>query len=279
MQKPVNLYVNCFERDYIKVLSPGFMAEKAAQFRYPFSRIVVSINNVRDAEDARRLAAKAVQRGEIDAYVEVEKLLPKALSVCGLKPKDLGIVRHYIDFALVAVVSAQPDYLLYCCAEVEMAEAFDWVTPALRALEKNSQILVANPLWASDPGGMERESIRREGHHFLGRGFSDQCFLVDAGRLAKPIYGYKHPAGERYPMSDVGDIFEKRVDAYMRHNGLLRLTDPRASYIHRGTEGTGYPAPPLWMRLRRRIQSLFTLGEIHGPRATRSAQKGQPVST
>lgn len=279
MQKPVNLFVNCFERDYVKVFSPGFMLKKAAQFRYPFSRVVVSINNVRDPEDARRLATEAVQRCEIDAYVEVDKMLPKALSICGLKPKDLGIVRHYIDFALVAVVSARPGYLLYCCAEVEMTEAFDWITPALRALEENSQILVANPFWASDPGGMEREAIRREGHHFVGRGFSDQCFLVDADRLAKPIYGYKHAAGDRYPMSDVGDIFEKRIDAYMRHNGLLRLTDPRASYIHHGAEGTGYPTPPLWMRVRRRFQRFLSLSNVHGTRSDRSVRNGETIST
>ena len=139
-----------------------------------------------------------------------------------------------------------------------MAEPFDWITPAINVLQKNRDILVANPVWESDPSGVERESVRRDGSHFVGRGFSDQCFLVDAERLAKPIYCYKHPAGDRYPMSDLGDIFEKRVDAYMRHKGLLRLTDPRVSYIHRGAEGTGYPSPPFWMRLRRRVQRFFS---------------------
>ena len=279
MQKPVSLYVNCFERDYVKVLSPGFMAEKAGQFRYPFSKVVVSINNVRDHGHALRLAEKAVRRCEIDGYVEVERSLPMALSVCGLKARDLGIVRHYIDFALVAVVSARPGYLLYCCAEVDMAEPVDWITPALRVLSENSDILVANPVWASDPAGVEREAIRREGHHFVGRGFSDQCFLVDAARLAQPVYKYQHPAGSRYPMSDVGDIFEKRVDAYMRHHGLLRLTDPRASYIHRGPEGSGYPTPPFWMRLRRRIQRLFTPGSAPGKAPAKGFRKKHTISS
>jgi len=272
MQKPVSLYVNCFERDYRNVLSPGFMADKASQFRFPFSRVVVSINNVRDRGHAIRMAEEAVKRREIDAYLDVQRLLPKALSSCGLKDADLGIVRHYVDFALVAVVSAQPGYLLYCCAEVEMVEPFDWITPAIEVLQKQPDILVANPVWEKDPAGVERESLRRQGHHFVGRGFSDQCFLVDAERLAKPVYRYKHPAGDRYPMSDLGDIFEKRVDAYMRHKGLMRLTDPRASYIHRGVEGTGYPSPTLWMRLRRRVQRFFT----PSVRAASSVSEGRP---
>jgi hypothetical protein len=278
MQKPVSLYVNCFERDYVKVLSPGFMAEKAGQFRYPFSKVVVSINNVHNRGHALHLAEEAVRRREIDHFVEVERSLPVALSVCGLNARDLGIVRHYIDFALVAVVSAQPGYLLYCCAEVEMAEPFDWITPALRVLGENTDILVANPVWASDPEGVEREAIRREGHHFVGRGFSDQCFLVDAARLARPVYKYKHPSGSRYPMSDVGDIFEKRVDAYMRNHGLLRLTDPRASYIHRGPEGSGYPTPPLWMRLRRKLQKLFAPDQSPGSTLAKAPQTTQTNS-
>jgi len=279
MQKPVSLYVNCFERDYRKVLSPGFMAEKASQFRYPFSRVVVSINNVLDHAHAKGMAEAAVKRREIDAYLEVERLLPMALSTCGLKARDLGVVRHYIDFALVAVVSAQPGYLLYCCAEVEMAEPFDWITPAIDVFRKNRDILVANPLWESDPSGVERESLRRDGCHFVGRGFSDQCFLVDAERLAKPVYRYKHPTGDRYPMSDLGDIFEKRVDAYMRNEGLLRLTDPRASYIHRGVEGVGYPSPPLWMRLRRRVQKFFSRNVVVASSGYQGRPKGQNISS
>lgn len=252
----VDLYVNCFERDYRQVLACGFMQNKARSMCRDFSRVVVTINNVVDRTDAARLALKAVERGEISTFLFVADVLPKALEKCGLTPRDLGRVRHYLDFALVAVATAEAEFLLYCCAEVEMEQPGDWITPAIEKLNGNPLLLVANPAWATDPQGADREALLSEGAYRLGYGFSDQIFLVRAERLRHPVYKYRHPAGERYPMSDMGDIFEKRVDAYMRCEGLLRLTDTRVFYRHRGPEGTGYPRAAFWRRALRRIRGL-----------------------
>lgn len=252
----VDFYVNCFERDYRLVLAEGFMQQKTRAMCRNFARVVVTINNVQDPQDATRLALKAVERGEISTFLFVADALPKALEQCGLTLRSLGRVRHYVDFALVAVATAQAEFLVYCCAEVEMEQPMDWITPAIEKLKSNPLLLVANPAWATDPQGADREALLSEGPYRLGYGFSDQIFLVRADRLRRPVYNYRHPAGERYPMSDIGDIFEKRVDAYMRCEGLLRLTDTRAFYRHRGPEGTGYPRAAFWKRALRRIRSL-----------------------
>lgn len=259
MNARVRLVVNCFERDYRHVLAPGFMRAKAKQFQFPFERVVVTLNNVTDTTAAVALAQEATRRGEIDEYIEVAAALPRALEKCGLALRDLGLVRHYMDFALVAVSFAAPHYLLYCCAEVDLVTPFNWVSDAVEKLEADPRFFVANPSWASDPQGAKREAMRRDGDHWVGIGFSDQCFLADAGRLAAPIYHYKHEAGERYPMSDLGDIFEKRVDAYMRHHGLLRISDARVFYNHAGIEGQGYPKLPLLNRILRKGRRLFGL--------------------
>ena len=58
-------------------------------------------------------------------------------------------------------------------------------------------------------------------------------------------------------MSDLGDIFEKRVDAYMRHQNLLRISDSRVFYNHAGVEGLGYPRLPLFRRLVRKGRKLL----------------------
>jgi hypothetical protein len=260
MKTRVSLYVNCFERDYRYVLSPGFMRAKAGQFQFPFKRVVVTLNNIIDKVAAGALAQEAVLRGEIDEFVEVADFLPNALLLCGLKMSDLGVVRHYMDFALVAVTHALPDYVLYCCAEVDLVAPFDWVSDAVTKLEADPRLLVANPSWASDPSGAQRESLSRDGDHWVGMGFSDQCFLADSKRLSAPIYNLKHEAGARYPMSDLGDIFEKRVDAYMRHHRLLRISDSRIFYSHAGVEGQGYPRLPLYRRILRRGAKLLGIG-------------------
>jgi hypothetical protein len=263
MNARVSLYVNCFERDYRQVLGVGFMKAKASQFRFPFESVVVTLNNIEEEASALALARQAVERGEINEYIVVEDALPKALEICGLKIKDLGLVRHYMDFALVAVTCAAPTYLLYCCAEVDLVTPFDWITDAVAKMESDPRILVANPSWASDPGGAQRESLRRDGHYWLGDGFSDQCFLAAASRLAAPIYRYKHSAGGRYPMSELGDTFEKRVDAYMRHHNLSRISDSRAFYNHAGVEGVGYPKLPLMKRILRKGRRLLEFRKVN----------------
>jgi len=257
MSARVSLFVNCFERDYRRVLAPGFMKAKAGQFEFPFERVVVTLNNIIDSAAAVHLAQEATRRGEIDEYIDVAAALPRALEQCGLAMRDLGLVRHYMDFALVAVACAAPDDLLYCCAEVDLLTPFDWISDAVEKLEADPRLLVANPSWASDPGGAQREALLRDGDHWVGVGFSDQCFLADAGRLANPIYHHKHEAGGRYPMSDLGDIFEKRVDAYMRHHNLLRISDARVFYNHAGVEGQGYPKLPLLRRIIRKGRRLL----------------------
>ncbi len=254
MSARVCLFVNCFERDYRQVLAPGFMRAKARQFRFPFAKVVVTLNNITDLDSAVLLAREAVARGEIDEFIKVAEALPEALEKCGLTLRELGVVHHYIDFALVAVTRAAPDYLLYCCAEVDLVSPFDWVSGAVAKLEADSGLLVANPSWASDPEGAQREALRRDVDHWIGSGFSDQCFLADAKRLAAPIYRCRHEAGARYPMSDLGDIFEKRIDAYMRCYNLLRASDTRVFYRHAGVEGLGYPRLPWAKRLLRKVR-------------------------
>jgi hypothetical protein len=279
MEKRVSLFVNCFERDYRQVLALGFMRAKASQFQYPFKRVVVTLNNIQDPVAARVLAQEAVARAEIDEFVEVASALPKALEVCGLKQSDLGVVRHYMDFALVAVTHAVPDYLLYCCAEVDLVTPFDWVSDAVKKLEADPKFLVANPSWAGDPAGAQRESFRKDGEHWVGSGFSDQCFLADSKRLANPIYGLKHEAGARYPMSDLGDIFEKRVDAYMRHHGLFRISDSRVFYSHAGVEGLGYPKLPLSRRILRRGAKILGIDRIRGVAFSRMARGNSSMAS
>jgi hypothetical protein len=235
------------------------MSAKAVQFRHGFERVMVTVNNVEDISHARSLAREAVKRGEITGFLEVAQCLPAALEVCGLSFKQLGVVRHYLDFALVAVTQAAPGYLLYCCAEVDLAKPCDWITPAIEKLQSDPQYLVANPAWGTDLSAVEREATARSGEYFVGYGFSDQCFLVDAERLAAKVYGYTHESGSRYPLSGLGAVFEQRVDAYMRHAGLLRLTDPRANYLHCGPEGLGYPRQPLWRKIRRKLRAICRL--------------------
>jgi hypothetical protein len=253
----VDFFVNCFERDYREVLSDGFVRRKAARFNHPFRRLIVTINNVNDLSDAKRLADAALAAGHLDRVLYVREELPRALKQCGLTERSLRRVIHFLDFLLVTVTSTDADYVAHCSADVEQDTVFDWITPAIEQLRSNERYLVANPSWTSNLDVLSREALTREGPYFVGPGFSDQCFLVEQRRLAQPVYQCRHESMRRFPMADMGAIFEARVDAYMRQHGLLRLTDSRVSYSHTGTQGMSYASPGLWQRARRKVERHF----------------------
>jgi hypothetical protein len=67
---------------------------------------------------------------------------------------------------------------------------------------------------------------------YIGFGFSDQCYLIKTSDFKKSIYNEINTNSERYPKYG-GELFEKRIDSYMRNNNLYRITSKEISYIHK----------------------------------------------
>lgn len=245
----VDLVVNCFERTYRDVLRGDLLNEIAAENRFAFACRTVLINNVEDPADAARLAEAVVARGAIDRFVFVVDRLDEALARTGLTRADLGRVLHYSDAPLVAATLPGPSWIAYWDADVHLREPVDWITPAVDLMERDRRVLAANPNWV-DPT-LEREAIEDAGDFTLSQGFSDQLFLARRADLARPIYAQRCVALYRYPLSHVADVFEARVDAHMRHAGLLRATYRPATYVHPAEDaGASYPAESLAERAR-----------------------------
>jgi hypothetical protein len=226
----VDLVINAFERNYRTVLAPGFFPKVSSANRFAFSRVVALINNVGDVADARARAVQLISAGELDAYHLVSDRLPDALRITGLRTRDLGRLIHYSDCSLVAVTLEGAPWLLYWDPDIYLEEPVDWITPVIARLEADPRLMVANPLW-EDPT-LESSTIEFDGDFAIGQGFSDQVYLVRREELAAPIYRQRCIASYRYPVSAVGDVFEARVDAWMRHHGRLRLTYLPARYRH-----------------------------------------------
>ena len=90
----VDLVVNCYERTYRNVLSPGFMNAREQSARFSFTRKVVLINNVADRAHATSLAQQRQETGEISDWFFVADELPRALANVGLNQTDLGRTAH-----------------------------------------------------------------------------------------------------------------------------------------------------------------------------------------
>jgi hypothetical protein len=246
----VELLVNTFERTYRAVLAPGFFRGIEQQNHFQFARRVALIGNVDDRSQAEALARERIEDGEIDEVFWVDERLPAALERTGLTQRDLGDVPFFTDWALVAVTLPGCDWLLHWDADIQLEAAVDWITPTLAVMEDDRRLLVGNPNWEADT--LDREAIERRPPFVIGRGFSDQLFLVRRSELAGPIYSERCIARLRYPVAHLGHIFEARVDAYMRHNDRLRATYADARYLHPwDPHATAYPRGTLAQRVRR----------------------------
>ena len=245
------MVVTCWERTYRDVLAPGSMASRAAEHSYADLLTTVLVNNVEDRAAATRLA----EMSGADRVVFVEDHVDRALAVTGIPTRALHRVGRFLDWPLVAATLDGPDHLLCWDAGIHLVSATDWISPSLALLEADPRVLVANPAWAL-PGQIDTlgsEEIERLGDFALGYGFSDQAFLTRRSDLRTSRFNTLAPASWRYPLTGVGAIFERRVDAHMRRARRLRATYLKAAYVHpaEGT-GTGYPGLSRLERVRAR---------------------------
>jgi hypothetical protein len=243
----VDLVVNVFERTYRRALRPGALASMAAANSFPFARRVILVNNVDDRADAQARARALLQSGEADELHFVEDRLQAALAVAGLRRRELQPLLHYSDGPLVAATLPGSPWLLYWDPEARLAEPTDWLTPALKLMEADPRVMVANPSWEAPDAngrfaGVERESPQTRAGFAVGDGFSDQVFLVARASLAAPIYRQRCIVRLSYPGAHKAHVFEARVAAHMRHHGRLRASSLTAFYMTDAPSGrSSYP--------------------------------------
>ena len=254
----VDLVVNCYERTMRSVLSPGFFPAIVAANGHDFACHTALINNVDDRAEAEALARHLVHIGDIDRFLFVEDHVDSALATCGLSREELQPLLHWNDFAVVLATVAGPDWFLFWDAECVMRETVDWVGPAMAVMDADRRLLSADPNWCDDPDSPWFEE--RVGEFGLSQGFSDRVFLGRRRDFGVPIYSQRCIARWRYPMCELGQVFEARVDAHMRHNGLLRATHRTARYEHASEMGVAYPHASLVGRARRASRHLAIEG-------------------
>jgi hypothetical protein len=102
----------------------------------------------------------------------------------------------------------------------------------IATLKNNNNVKVFNLTWNREYSSAKSESKYDDTLNAYGFGFSDQMYLIRSADFRQPIYQYYDPASERYPKYG-GELFEKRVDSWMRQNNFLRATYKNGSYLHK----------------------------------------------
>ncbi|MNQ95125.1 hypothetical protein D3C85_1106690 [compost metagenome] len=188
-----------------------------------------------DPDEVSFYANKLVLDGILTSYVVVDQYAQEALDFFAIVKDSFNGGYYYSISELVAIYLCKTDYLLHFSSDSILASPFNWVEPAIKNMEDDPRIKVANPTWNWSYEYAKQESEEENDHFYLGYGFSDQCYLIRTKDFRAPIYNEKHPASQRYPAYG-GELFEKRVDSWMRNHHYLRSTYKHGSYIHRNFE-------------------------------------------
>lgn len=231
----------CYENDYEFILQGSRLARTIDNCGYAFERRQLVINNVKDRQKVGDLAEAAKARGLFDDYFFAEDYAEETLAHFHLSREDLGRGYYYSISELVGIHKCRTTYLLHFSSDamIPRPSAVPWVVEAMERMVADPRLVCANPCWNFKYAEAKAESSSREGPWYLGQGFSDQCYLVPRALFDSDIYREAHPFSERYP-SYGGELFEKRVDSYMRNHGLLRLTRADLSYRHRNFPKGGF---------------------------------------
>ena len=108
----------------------------------------------------------------------------------------------------------------------------NWLDSGIGVLESNPKIKVVNLEWDKSGRKEREEKISETADYWSSIGFSDQMYLIRTEDFRGKIYSYHHPYSDRYPQYG-GELFEKRVDSWLRVNDFHRATLKNGHYIHR----------------------------------------------
>ena len=177
-------------------------------------------------------ADKAVARNIIDEYAFAEDHAEKVLEHFNLTKESFQKGYYYSIAELTGIYLCQSPYLLHFSSDAFMGKKdYNWIKQALEQLSTKEDVAVANPTWNCKFEEAKNESFEETDQFYVGYGFSDQCYLVKTELFKQQIYSTQHPDSERYPLYG-GELFEKRVDSYMRNHQLKRITHKQACFRH-----------------------------------------------
>lgn len=218
-----------WEGDWRIVLKTGRLKKIIKSLNCRFAEKVLYINNVKNRDVVEKEAQKQVKSGVVTSYVFVEDHAEGTLKHFGMTKDDFKGGYFYSIQELTGILLCKTKYLLHMTGDAIVSNRESWINESAALMEKDPCIFAANP--NGDPQDVAENLVEEEGDFYKGYGFSDQCYLIRAADFQKNIYTEAHPASSRYPVYG-GELFEKRVDSYMRNHGLYRLTSKKALYKH-----------------------------------------------
>jgi hypothetical protein len=229
----VTFETKCYEKDWEILLKTGRLEAMIDRNQYDFTERILYINNVSDPNEVKTYAARLKKQGIITDYVLVDDYADEALAFFGLDRDDFKGGYYYSIQELVGLYRCRTEYLLHFSGDSILESPFSWIDKAIVKMEEVPRIKSVTCLWNHKNNEAEDAALEEtDDFWMLGYGFSDQCYLIRTADFRTRIFHEQNPASECYPVYG-GELFEKRVDAWMRNNEYLRCVYKHGSYLHR----------------------------------------------
>jgi hypothetical protein len=250
----VTFETKVYEKDWRYILNGNYLDKVIRRCQYPFAERVLLINNVSNREAVIEKAEKKIRSGTLDRYYLVDRYAEETLDFFHIDKTSFQGGYYYSIAELVSIYLCRTEFLLHFSSDAFMGKVGQpWIESSKEILRSHGNVLVANPCWDYRFDQARREALDETDGFFKGFGFSDQCYLIQAERFRKDMFNETHPHSGRYPVYG-GELFEKRVDSYMRNHQLMRITAKHASYIHKN-----FSRHPLLYRIDLLAQLLASL--------------------
>lgn len=233
-----------WEKDWRFILQGNYLQTIIERCQTTFADRMLMINNVEDITAVKKAADKLVAKGVLNRYIYVADYADEVLAFFGIRKEDFKGGYYYSIAELTSLYLCETEFLLHFSGDALMRRSSkNWVDAGMEILRTNPKVLLVNALGNNDLVGARKEATYEEAGFLFGKGCSDQNYLVHVPTFKHIDFCTQHPDSDaRYP-SYGGELFEKRVDAYMQNNGLVRATSTQESYIH-----GNHPEQDVWWR-------------------------------
>jgi hypothetical protein len=230
----LTIETKCYEKDWKIILTKSRLTKVFKRCDFKNAKRVVFINNVTSRDKVEKRVSKLKSKNIIDQYYFVEDYELEVLKFFNLKRENFTSGYYYSIQELTGIYLCDTPYLLHFAGDSILRKVGcheNWIESAIEIMNEENDFIVANASWDSTFKEPELEAFRKIDDFYIGQGFSDQCYLIKTADFKKPIYDLKHTESERYPKYG-GELFEKRVDSYMRVINKYRLTSKYGVYNH-----------------------------------------------
>jgi hypothetical protein len=220
-----------WENDWEYILKNNYIDKMISNCNFNFNKKKIIINNVQNRKEVERHCEIKIKEGIIDEYYCVEDYSTQVLDFFEIDLNSFKGGYVYSISELLGIYLCKTEFLLHFSSDSYLKkDNFNWIEEGIKIMQNNPDIIVANPTWNKKFAEVKSESTTEISNFFLGSGFSDQCYLIKNEVFRKNIYNEKNIMSERYPDYG-GELFEKRVDSFMKNNNKFRITHKYDYYI------------------------------------------------